>query len=96
MSACTSCKNSITEQESIALSSGALFHKSCFKCSKCSGPLSIENPIFTDENNEMICSACGEVCSNCGGLLGDEPIVAIESGKTFHKSCFKWFILIVT
>lgn len=83
LSVCAACGIKI-EGPVLSLGEGEeTYHPDCFKCSKCSAPIS---GTFTSEAEGPVCMACQPKCDICGEELAGKQCVRIGMRKV-HVEC---------
>jgi len=71
---CVGC-NLVIEEGNVVNFSDTLYHISCFRCAKCSGPIDYQSSVvLLAEDGRPMCINCGLKCKGCGNAIVEEAI----------------------
>jgi hypothetical protein len=89
---CDACKSTIGFTEPVVEALGGKYHKDCFVCAKCQGPVPDK---FHAENGKPWCDNCHQqkiissspICNECNKPITKGTRLEV-AGRVFHEACF--------
>ncbi|KNC52641.1 LIM domain-containing protein unc-97 [Thecamonas trahens ATCC 50062] len=91
---CVACSSTIQAGDRVTLPSNkASYHKACFVCSKCSGPIagsSADSGSYALVDGAPVCSSCSDQgeCHGCSSPIRSAVVMEVV-GRKYHPACLK-------
>jgi len=70
------------------------WHRSCWVCAHCKGPLPTDRVLFNPDNDLPVCTSCWHKhhavnCAKCDKQFEPSEVITSAYEKRYHKDCFQ-------